>query len=385
MDFDSALLHDRYRLGPQLGAGGQGRTFVAKDTGDGDRIVVVKQLRLGEGSSWKRFDLFEREVRVLRALDHHGIPAYLDNFESDPPGSFYLVMERAPGRTLAEIGRFDEAALRSITVRALGILAYLHNFEPPVIHRDIKPANLLRTDDGRVSLVDFGGVRDALRVSGGSTVVGTFGYMAPEQLHGAATPATDIFGLGATIVALAGGVEPEDVPRRGLRMDLRKHLPRMSSAFVNMLENMTEPDPADRPQSARQALRLLPGARRVADVTTRASQNAAASTAVVKRPAPPETEALLELDLPQPFRTVAGVMLTILGIAGGFGLWFVQRAMLPILFTLVSAFTSADGRDKLASARQSTDRAFDGARAGFRRLRGAHRRRALPPPSEQKN
>ena len=108
--------------------------------------------------------------------------------------------------------------------RVLDILVYLHGRSPPVIHRDLKPANILRAPDGTVSLVDFGGVTGALREEGGSTVVGTYGYMAPEQLHGAAGPATDLVrALGATIVSLAGGVEPEKVARKGLRMDLDRH------------------------------------------------------------------------------------------------------------------------------------------------------------------
>ena len=63
----------------------------------------------------------------------------------------------------------------------LEVLRYLHNLKPPVVHRDIKPANIIRADDGTIALVDFGGVRAAVRDKGGSTVVGTFGYMAPNN------------------------------------------------------------------------------------------------------------------------------------------------------------------------------------------------------------
>src|SRR6185369_10506070 len=110
---------------------------------------------------------------------------------------------------------------------------------------------------GKCSLVDFGAVRDAAREQGGSTMIGTFGYMAPEQLHGQAIPATDIYALGATIVALAGGIEPEDVPRKGLRMDLNKHLPSLDKGFRNALTAMTDPDPDARPQRARDVVALL--------------------------------------------------------------------------------------------------------------------------------
>src|SRR5438067_4783794 len=70
-------------------------------------------------------------------------------------------------------------------------------------------------------------------------------------------PATDIYALGATIVALAGGIEPEDVPRKGLRMDLDKHLPSLDPAFRAALTAMTEPDPDKRPQRARDVVALL--------------------------------------------------------------------------------------------------------------------------------
>jgi len=376
MEFSGPRLADRYVLGPTLGRGGQGQTYLAQDTAHGDRLVVVKELRLGKGATWKRFDLFEREARVLQQLDHRGIPKFIDHFEGEA-GSFYLVMERAPGRTLAEIGRFDEDELRSILVRALGILAYLHHLEPPVIHRDIKPANLLRTEAGQLSLVDFGGVREVLRESGGSTVVGTFGYMAPEQLHGQATPATDIYGLGATIVALAGGVEPENVPRKGLRMDLRRHLPRMSPGLVEVLERMTDPDPETRPQSAKEVLKLMPMSRALA-TRPRAEPPAPA-------PPPPSDEALLDLDLPGPLRVVVGLALRLVGFGANVALGFVQRLILPILFTVVSAFLSAKNKQKLASVRDGTNKALTGARSGFKRLqRGAGRRRALPAPPTSK-
>jgi serine/threonine protein kinase len=111
-----------------------------------------------------------------------------------------------------------------------------------VVHRDIKPSNLVRDRDGTLALVDFGGVADGASANG-STLVGTYGYRAPEQLHGQATPATDLYALGATIVALAGGVEPEDVPRKGLAMDLAKHLPAMSRPLRDALTAMVAPDP----------------------------------------------------------------------------------------------------------------------------------------------
>jgi len=257
MAFDGPLLGGRFRLGPQLGKGAQAETFLAKDGDSSGAEVVVKRLKLS--GSWKQFDLLEREAKVLGQLRHPGVPRYIATIE-EPPGTFNLVMERMPGedlRRLAQRRRLSPLELRDILVRSLEVLDYLHTRTPPVVHRDVKPSNLVRAPDGRIAVVDFGGVLDAARERGGSTVVGTFGYIAPEQLHGQAIPATDLYALGATIVSLAGGIEPEDVPRRGLRMDLDKHLPNLDPDLRAALSAMTEPDPDKRPQRARDVVKLL--------------------------------------------------------------------------------------------------------------------------------
>jgi serine/threonine protein kinase len=261
MAFDGPLLGGRYRLGPRLGHGSQGEIFLAHDEaakGADAKEVVVK--RMTPRGTWKSFELFEREAKVLSQLRHPGVPKHLATLE-EPPGTFNLVMQRAPGENLRDFvkrRRLSETELKDVLVRCLEILDYLHTRTPAIVHRDIKPSNIVRAPNtGHCSLVDFGGVLDAARDKGGSTIVGTFGYMAPEQLHGQAVAATDIYALGATIVALAGGVEPEDVPRKGLRMDLEKHLPQLDPGFRAALSAMTDPDPDTRPQRARDVVALL--------------------------------------------------------------------------------------------------------------------------------
>jgi serine/threonine protein kinase len=259
-EFPGPLIGGRFRLGTKLGKGSQGELFLALDEkakGAEDREVVVK--RLTPRGTWKSFELFERESKVLSQLRHAGVPRYFATIE-EPPGTFNLVMQRVPGENLRELAktrRMSETELRDVLVRCLEILDYLHTRTPPVIHRDIKPSNIMRSPGGACSLVDFGGVLDAARDKGGSTIVGTFGYMAPEQLHGQVMPATDLYSLGATIVALAGGIEPEDVPRKGLRMDLDKHLRSLDPGLRATLSAMTDPDPDARPQRARDVVALL--------------------------------------------------------------------------------------------------------------------------------
>jgi serine/threonine protein kinase len=373
--FDGPLLQERWRLGPRMGSGAQARTYLARDERDGEKVVVVKQLRLREGADrWKKFDLFEREARVLKSLRHTGIPRFLDYFESEP-GVFNLVMERAPGASLRAIAtrfRFTAGDLRDVMVRVLDILHYLHGLSPPVIHRDIKPANLVRDADGGVTLVDFGGVREIVAESGGSTVVGTFGYMAPEQLHGQAIAATDIYGLGATIVALAGGVEPESVPRKGLKMDLGRHLAHLDPALVEVLEAMTQPDPGDRPGSAMAVMDLLRSRpiRHLARAPARELE-LATRDATAARYADDDDELA---DMPPPLQMLARVLFAVIGTAGWVGLTVVRGALLPLMFALAGVFVTGDSQKKLDTTRDRVAGALEEGRQGFKSIQ----RKGLP-------
>lgn len=387
--FTGPLLNERWRLGDRLGQGAQGHTFLAQDTqAKGQHMVVVKQLELGKSNNatWKKFDLFEREVAVLRQITHPAVPRFLDHFESEP-GVFNLVMERVPGRPLSTPGlNLSEHDLLGVMRQVLELLRYLHELKPPVIHRDIKPANLIRDDDGLVHLVDFGGVRAAVRERGGSTVVGTFGYMAPEQLHGQAYAATDLYGLGATIVALAGGVEPEDVPRKGLRMDLRTHLAGLDLPLIELLEWMCEPNPDDRPQSAQQVIdRLGPDADKALAAIEPAPIATGGADHDLSHRATHEIAHFIE-SLPPPLAAVMRVLLFLLGSAGYLGFTVLRLVAIPLLFGLVGMLVSDKAKPKLRDARGSINEAVDDARHGFRIIAGSSRRpKQLPAAKRRKH
>lgn len=237
------LLAGRYRVRERLGKGGQARTFAGEDR-DGT-AVVIKELRFAQLEDWKAYELFQREVRVLQQLSHPAIPRCLNSFEVDNAGDtcFYLVLERVPGQSLAERlaagWRPDEAAVRRLALAVLEVLSYLHSLAPPVIHRDLKPSNLV-LDGERVYLVDFGAVQDALRPEGSSTVIGTFGYMAPEQLTGRAVPQSDLYALGGTLVHLLSGRSPAELPQRELKLDFGAYV-HVTPAFRSWLETLLEP------------------------------------------------------------------------------------------------------------------------------------------------
>jgi serine/threonine protein kinase len=231
-----------------LGEGSQGRTFDGVDKREG-RAVAIKRFDVRGAKGWKDVELAEREARVLASLSHPRLPAYVDHFEHD--GALYLVMEKIEGESLASIRKRGAVLAEDDVLRLLAdaseVLDYLHGRAPAVIHRDLKPGNVIRRPDRTFAFVDFGAVRDKLRHEGGSTVVGTFGYMAPEQFQGRALPASDVYAIGATAITLLTGEEPENLPHKGLAIDVRAALRgRASEKMINVLEQMLDPDPDKR-------------------------------------------------------------------------------------------------------------------------------------------
>ena len=255
-----AVLAERYRVEERLGKGGMALTYAGLRLSD-QLPVVIKELRFGQIPGWKSFELFQREVTTLQQLAHPAIPRYLDAFElaDGSESCYYLVIERVPGQSLAQLleasWRPGEAEVKALAIKLLDILEYLHQLAPPVIHRDLKPSNLV-LDGERLYLVDFGAVQDVLRPEGSSTVVGTFGYMAPEQVLGRAVPATDLYALGATLVHILAGKAPAELPSHELRLDLRGRL-NCSDALQEWLEKLLEPVWERRFQTARSAREAL--------------------------------------------------------------------------------------------------------------------------------
>ena len=282
------LKNGRYTLIRQLGEGSQGATYEARDngvrrerprpealvhewnayvakarTGQGPpsgELVAIKCFRLNKAKAWKDVELAEREARTLASLDHPRLPKYIEHFEED--GALYLVMQKVEGESLASLRArkrtLDVAEVTKMLEDIADALRYLHSRAPFIVHRDIKPGNIIRRPDGSYALVDFGAVRDRLKPAGGSTVVGTFGYMAPEQFQGRASPKSDIYGLGATAMAMLTGAEPEDLPHEGLRIDVARALPKGTPApLVRALTAMLQPDPDRRVDSIDDALAFL--------------------------------------------------------------------------------------------------------------------------------
>jgi len=281
------LRRGRYTILRVLGEGTQGETYEAIDNGilrattrdeplvkkwdryverartgevrDTKALVAIKCFRVKKAKAWKDVELAEREARTLASLDHPHLPRYIEHFEED--GALYLVMEKIEGESVAALRGKRTWSVDEVTrmLRDVGdALRYLHGRTPFIVHRDVKPANIIRRPDGSFALVDFGAVRDSLKPAGGSTIVGTFGYMAPEQFQGRASPKSDVYGLGATAIAMLTGMEPEDLPHEGLGIDVQRALPKGTpERLVRALSAMLVPDPDRRVDSIDEALAFL--------------------------------------------------------------------------------------------------------------------------------
>ncbi|MBA2662596.1 MAG: protein kinase [Bradymonadaceae bacterium] len=258
-------LNGRFDIYAEIGRGAQGITSLGRDRTSG-RQVAVKELLLDRVSSWKGVELFEREGRALANLDHPCIPAYVDTFHiADASGQerFFLVQEFVEGdnyeKLLAGGLSMTEADARDFAVQTLHVLDYLHERSPPVVHRDIKPSNMIRRPDGSIALIDFGAVQAIVPDAyGGSTIVGTSGYMPVEQLMGRAVAATDLYALGATLAHLLSHRHPADLPVEFMRLSFRPFV-NVSEHFASFLDRMLEPHVEKRFRTAKEALRYLEG------------------------------------------------------------------------------------------------------------------------------
>ena len=261
------ILGERYEVQQLLGKKAGRRTLLARDL-QTQELVVIKLLSFSSDFEWDSLKLFEREAETLKNLAHPSIPGYLNYFEVNLPTikGFALVQTYIRAQTLEQCLQtrrsFTEVEVKQIAKALLEILVYLHRLYPPVIHRDIKPSNILLGERsgnsvGQVYLVDFGSVQTVLATETGTrTVVGTYGYMPPEQFGGRTVAASDLYSLGATLIYLVTGTHPADLPQKDFRIQFEQ-LANLSPSFSNWLKWMVEPSLERRLSSAAEAIAAL--------------------------------------------------------------------------------------------------------------------------------
>lgn len=255
----SNFLHQGYRIVEELTNNLQGGriTYKAVEV-ETDTPVIIKQFRFANDSRWDSFKEIEREIDVLRSLNHGGIPQYLNKI--DPGDGLCLVQEYKNAEPLSKLRSFSPEDIKSITTQILKILVYLQERIPPIIHRDLKPENILVDEQMNAYMIDFGLARIGNSTMALSTMQGgTLGFMPPEQIHNQKlTEASDLYGLGATIICLITQTKSQDIGSlvdfSNNRINFKDKASKYSFKFIQWLEKMVEPDPKNRFANAKLAL-----------------------------------------------------------------------------------------------------------------------------------
>ncbi|MET0275484.1 MAG: serine/threonine-protein kinase [Acidimicrobiia bacterium] len=295
------MIADRYELGDVIGHGGMGTVHQGHDVRL-DRPVAIKVLRPNLAADPAIRSRFEHEARMAaRISDPHVVAIYDTGEDDDAP---YIVMERLPGRTLADEireGPFTSARLHQVGTEILAALAAAH--ATGVVHRDVKPGNVLVAHDGHVKVADFGIAKTLDDVSETIALFGTPAYIAPERLVGhQASHASDLFSVGVVLYEAATGAPPfraetavatahaivhEDAPSLAARR------PDLDAGLVAAIDRAMSKSPDDRFPSATAMRAALGGDDRVVGVdaadTVRvdADRTQALGAATLVAPTPP--------------------------------------------------------------------------------------------------
>ncbi len=261
-----------YEIQAPLGAGGMGEVYRAHD-GRLDRTVAIKVLPASFSSDRDRLQRFAQEARAAAALNHPNILSIFDIGEDH--GAPYVVSELLEGETLRDRLRSGPIPTRKATDYALQVmrgLAAAH--EKGIVHRDLKPENLFLTEDGRAKILDFGlakltlpatqtesGDAPTIQATEPGLVMGTVGYMSPEQVKGKPADArSDIFAFGAILYEMISGKRAfhGDSTAETMSSILKDDPPELTEtsrnvppALERIVRHCLEKSPAERFQSAR--------------------------------------------------------------------------------------------------------------------------------------
>lgn len=262
------LINDRYQVERLLGSGGFAYTYLVRDRQANDAPRAVKQFLpalVRDDHRSKARELFDREIDTLQKLDYPQVPRFHDSFEWDE--GFFLVQEFVDGKTYSELmaenrrlqKTFTEAEVQQWLQDLLPLLHELHGRR--IYHRDIKPANIIRPHNGgQPVLIDFGAVKwqmTTMLASGGaaSSIIGTQGYAAPEQLlRGTADARTDLYSLGMTALVMLTGQEPQTLVNPDGEVEWDALTLPVSAEFATLLNRLVQMRPSDRYDSAKAVL-----------------------------------------------------------------------------------------------------------------------------------
>src|SRR6187401_510341 len=244
----------KYKILSPLGSGGFGTVYLARDTWIDKQVAIKVPHR-------QNLDFGEllREPRLLASVSHPNIVSITTAEKQD--NLFFIVMEYVQGETLENLtaaqGPLDVNRSLDFTCQICNAVDHAHR--QGVIHRDLRPANVLVTENDMLKVADFGTSRFLEIAAHGTTVIGSPPYMAPEQFHGKAVFASDIYSLGITMFQMLTGDLPYDTPstadldrlmRGELMVAARSRNPKVPKAISDIVMRAMAPDVTTRYQRA---------------------------------------------------------------------------------------------------------------------------------------
>jgi serine/threonine-protein kinase len=256
----------KYRIVDSLGSGGFGTVYLADDTWIDKKVALKVPHR-------QNLDFGEllKEPRLLASMSHPNIVTVLTAEKQDEV--FFIVMEYVPGETLEQIiireGAIPLTRTLDFTCQICNAVDHAHRVG--ILHRDLRPGNMLVSDTGLLKVTDFGTSRFLEIAAHGTTVIGSPPYMAPEQFHGKAVFASDVYSIGVTMYQMLTGSLPYDTPgpadlERLMRGELvtapRLRNGRIPKAISDIVMKALQPDLTKRYQRASELLADTLAARR---------------------------------------------------------------------------------------------------------------------------
>ena len=338
----------RYHILKALGEGGTARVYKAYDT-HLEKDVALKAILPGFQRANDAWDFFEKEVEILKMLEHPNIIKILDSGKNK--NIYYIVLDYIPGRTLKKFYDnslpWKQAVLLLIPVAKA--LAYAHSKQ--VIHRDVKPGNILLSTKGVPYLTDFGIARlVAQEHKAGNPMVnigmGTPEYMAPELLKGGqADERSDIYSLGIILYELISGRQPyrADTPLAVALKQINDPLPAIRNfaedyplPFQKFLLKCLAKNPQDRFASMQQVVEIMEKLKELKDLAPRPAAAIQNGQPAISRPLwtssgqrenkGPETQKLKEAGWPTHYWLIVSILSTfvVIGAALTFLMWMLR-------------------------------------------------------------
>ena len=243
------IINNKYELLKEIGHGGMSTVYLAMD------VKINKQWAIKEihkDSEMYKATVDEgkvlAEVRLMKDLNHYGLPRIADMITTK--NSIFIVMDYIEGENLRKLlsinGPFTQEDVIKYGLEVLDILEYLHGQNPPIVYRDLKPANLMLTPQGDIKIVDFGIARKYVKGFEDTRIMGTVGFVAPEQQSGKSDPRSDIFSFGVTLYQL---LTNQNMEEETYIKSITDFDPSYSTGLEKVIEKCTKANPNERYQT----------------------------------------------------------------------------------------------------------------------------------------